>query len=480
MSFFKRPTFFLYLFQLENYYPFRFLKVSLKNIFNFNSERRQKLIWTKKAILLFVFSVLIFFIISFLPFLFFENFFISFAFFIILSAFLLFFFFIPLSLSYLFILPFDLFAKFLVISHARKKIASFSNLKIIGVTGSYGKTTMKEILFSILSEKFKVLKTPENFNTPLGVSNFILSSLSADIEVLIVEMGAYKIGDIKKLCRLAPPDIAVITGINESHLERFKKIENTVKAKFEIVENSKPKAQIVLNVDNDLIVSNYKEYLKNRPVAFYTASRHYLAKYQIKNFVFLPDGTGLRFSLMNPKGEIGPFQVNLLAEYATGSFSAAALIAENLGLTSAEILHGASKVKPVSHRLEPLRNPNGVLIIDDSYNGNPAGVKEALRVLARLAPRRRIYITPGLVETGKEAERIHKEIGFELAAVAQIIILIKTSVTPFIKQALLERHFPENNIKEFSSMKEVEAALPQIVNSGDVVLFQNDWPDNYS
>ena len=165
-----------------------------------------------------------------------------------------------------------------------------------------------------------------------------------------------------------------------------------------------------------------------------------------------------------------------LISYVSGILNACVLIAKELGLTEDEIKRGIAKIKPIPHRLQVIENANGVTVIDDSYNGNPAGAVEAIRVLGKFIGRRKIYITPGLVEMGTEAQTVHRKIGEQLSGVADQLILIRNSVTPFIAAGFNN----DSNIIWFNSATEAHAGLKEILKSGDVILFQNDWPDNYS
>ncbi|MFA5173358.1 MAG: UDP-N-acetylmuramoyl-tripeptide--D-alanyl-D-alanine ligase [Candidatus Paceibacterota bacterium] len=482
-SFFNHFTFFLYLFQLENYSRFRFLKLSFSRLFSSKNLRRQELVFTLKAVLLFSLSVLLLFFLPLLIFWFpffktaslFLKIFILFLSFVFLS----YFFFLPLLISSWLLSPFDFLAKKFIVSRAKKKLSRLSKIKIIGITGSYGKTTMKEMIFSVLSEKFKVAKTPENINTPLGIARFILKELPPETEIFIVEMGAYKKGDIKELCLLAPPDVAVLTGINESHLERFGNLANTISAKFEIVRFSKNNASVFFNADDSKIVANFEKYLGNRKVFFFSSKPNHLSKFNPRGLKFLEDGSGLEFILSSSGQDLGPFKTGFLPSYIIGVVSASALIGQFFGLSEQEILRGVFEARPAPHRLNLSRRGNNILVIDDSYNGNPEGVKEAVSTLERFSSRRKIFATPGLVEMGKDMERVHFGIGRDLSRVADLVLLIKTSASGFIKKGLLESGFSAENIKEFNSMPELQNSLFGILKEGDVILFQNDWPDNY-
>jgi UDP-N-acetylmuramoyl-tripeptide--D-alanyl-D-alanine ligase len=362
-----------------------------------------------------------------------------------------------LALAVVLLSPFDRVARTVIIGRAHAKLKRFPGLTIVAVAGSYGKTTMKEVLRTVMSEKFSVVATPENVNTPLGISRVIMKDISARTEVFVVEMGEHYPGDLRALTRLAPPVITVLTGINEAHLERFGTKEKLVVGLFEAVEGTQSDGLVVLNADDTRVVECYERHLGGREAAFYSAHGHPLSSYPI-------DPT---------------FAISLLGGYAPGIAVAARIVGERLGMNSEGIRAGLAKVKPVPHRLEPIETPHGVLVIDDSYNGNPDGARYAIEALSRFADRRKVYVTPGLVESGVSAEAIHREIGRLLAPVADIVILIENSVTPFIGKGLAEAGFKSGNIVRFKSREQAHAALGGIVRLGDVVLFQNDWPDNY-
>lgn len=485
MFIFTKLTHYLYLFQLENYDSFRFFKVALGNFFNPGRLRKQKLDWTLKAKIVFTLSFLFIFIIPFFLAWFFyftipSNFLLVFIFSLFIFILSPWFFFLHLILTSFLLSPFDKIIKNIIITQARRHLAKFSNLTIIGITGSYSKTSAKNIIAHLLSSKLKVAVTPDSINTPLGVARFIRNQITDFTEILIVEMGAYHSGDIADLCHLTPPHISILTGINESHLERFKTINNTINTKFEIVSSARPESFIILNGDDDNVVNNYRRFISGRTPVFFTSIGSSLAKYQPTHVVFNPDIPAWRFHLINPRLEIGPLETSLLGRYSLGLISAAALVAEHLKFTPDEIKTGVAALQPIPHRLYPNKAGDNTLIIDDSYNGNPAGAKEAIEVLGRFPNRRKIYVTPGLVEVGDKTEAIHKDIGRRLAAVADQVVLIKTSSSVFIKSGLLAANFPSAQIHEFNSMSAAQAGLVEIMDINSVILFQNDWPDNYN
>jgi len=461
----------LYFLQLENYQLKRFYRVYFKKVFVLEKPR-QKLVLTLKMKVIILVSLAIILLSGAL---FLKKFSVTLG--ILVSFILALCFPFIVGLSVIILLPFDILIKKLNILEAQQKIKKLKNLKIIGITGSYGKTSFKEILATILGVKYKVVYTPENKNTPLGISRLILKNLKPETEIFVAEMSAWQKGDIKTLCQIAPPEVAVLTGINESHLERFKTIENTINTKFEIVKYSKENALVVLNADNNYIIKNYKKYVDNKKVIFFGKENEEFLNYKIKEITF-NENTLKQTFVLELEGKTYQFEIPFLGEYAVAMTIGAILIAKYFNLDDTEIKIGLSLLKPVEHRLQPIFHGN-TLIIDDSYNGNPNGAREAIKVLSRFKNKRKIYVTPGLVETGSRSNEIHKEIGKLLAPVADLVILIKNSVTDFIIEGLKENNFNSEKIIVYNTPFELEENINKIIRNNDVVLFQNDWPDNY-
>ena len=472
----------LYLLQLENYDLKRFGRVFWQLGFKV-LPMRQSLAWTEKLKAILIVALLIQFVFSALIFVLAQT--ITFSISISIVIFLI----ILLLSSWLFgiwaaaataiLLPLDLFLKKRVIKQAKDKLNKHKNLKIIGVTGSYGKTTMKEVVAAVLSQKYNVLKTKENKNTPLGIAHLILAELTDDIEMLVVEMGAYQKGDIKNLCALTPPDVSILTGINESHLERFGSMENTIAAKFEIVKYASDKAKIILNADNDLVMKYYQDYVGDKKTVFYSAYNHKFCDYRVIDRQFLVDLLCQRADIMHKNDSVGSIKISFLGEYIFGDVIAAIMVAREFHISTEMIRHALMELKPIDHRLKPIKGENNILVIDDSYNGSIDGVEEAIRVLAHFKNRRKIYITPGLVETGDESHGIHYRIGKRLSKACDLVVLIKNSVTSYIEKGLLDSGFAKENILFFENANEAHQKIQELTKSGDVVLFQNDWPDNY-
>ncbi len=461
------------LLQLEQYDLGRYFSV-LARRYSVSEDMRQKAVWTAKlkaiTLLAAIAAVAVIALVAY-----YANAIAA----PIIAIFSIFFFPAYIALAVLVTLPLDSYAKSRIIRKAKRKLAQFPNLKVVGITGSYGKTTMKAVLATILTERFVTLATPESVNTPVGIARFILEKLAKETDVFVVEMGAYRIGDIRELCALTPPNVAVLTGINEAHVERFGSLMNTISAKFEIVRYAKKDAIAVLNAEDKRVRAGYEKNIAGRTAIFYGDTAGDMPRYGIADIRFEPDGLRQSFSLTNTHGEAYRLSTPLLGGYAPATIMGAVCVAETLGMTRAEITHGVAMTRPVAHRLEPFNAANGIVVIDDSYNGNPDGAREAVRVLARFKNRRKIYVTPGLVEMGERSAEIHRAIGTDLAAVADMVILIQNSATAHIAEGLKNAGFKNQDILWFANAVSAHAALPTTLKSGDVVLFQNDWPDNY-
>ncbi len=432
-------------------------------------EKRKQLIKTPKAILLLVFTWLILGTLYMLAFSFFWinatpiNYLACLLIVLVAPNFLAYAIFIPLLFIKIFI---QWPAEYLILRQTKQKLQSHNAVKI-AIAGSFGKTTMREILKTVLSEGKKVSAPPHSYNTPLGISQFV-KNLKGDEEILVFEFGEYYPGDIKKLCQLVNPQIGIITGINEAHLEKFKNLERTANTIFELADWLK-KNPVYINGENKLArqkaFSNHQIYTKQG-----------MEPWNVKNLHTTLQGTSFTLSKGGATIEV---RSQLLGIHQVGPLVAVAAIATYLGLSSSQIERGLNNTKAFDHRLEPKIDINGIVTLDDSYNGNPDGVNAVIDFLASLKNHRRFYVTPGLVEIGSRTESVHQQIGQRLAqAGIEKIILIKNSVTPFIEQGLKNAGY-KGEILWFNDGLSAFSALPHLTVKGDVVLLQNDWPDQY-
>jgi UDP-N-acetylmuramoyl-tripeptide--D-alanyl-D-alanine ligase len=337
----------------------------------------------------------------------------------------------------------------------------------IAIAGSFGKTTMKEILRTVLAEGKIVAATPGNMNTAIGISRFA-SRLIGDEEVLIIELGEEHVGDVKLLSELSRPTMGVITGINEAHLISFKTLDKTVSTVFELVDYVGKKAIVYKNGESQLVRDNVTS------EDAYVFTQKGVNGWKVTKSHTSLDGT--HFTATKGSTTINA-HTHLLGLHTIGMTVTAIAIAHDLGLSAKQIEAGLQNVEPFEHRMQP-RKLHGAWIIDDTYNGNSQGVQAGLELLASLSAKRRIYVTPGLVEQGSSTQDVHELIGQQAAESADIVVLMQNSVTDYIVQGLSDSDF-KGEIMIIDNPLEFYTNLDQFVAAGDVVLMQNDWTDNY-
>ena len=361
------------------------------------------------------------------------------------------------------------------VASARRKLKkrSFKSLIRIGITGSYGKTSTKFILKTILSEKYNVLATPESYNTTMGNVRVIREQLQPEHEVLISEMGARYPGDIAEICDFVRPQIGLITSIGPQHLETFKTIDKIVETKAELIRSLDAEGVVVLPRDNEYCQKLYHQ--EKRKKYCYTMKNSNADVYA-KDIVL--DENGCNFTAVT---SIGPIKCvsKLLGEHNIENILGAITIAVHLGLTVEQIEAGVSKIEPVPHRLQILNNQNGVVVIDDAFNSNPVGSKMALDLLKSFKGRK-IIITPGMVELGDSERKENKKFGRYMADSVDIAILVGMKRSEPIVEGLREGKFDEMSIFVVPDLDAATAKLAEISTVGDVVLFENDLPDNYN
>jgi UDP-N-acetylmuramoyl-tripeptide--D-alanyl-D-alanine ligase len=350
----------------------------------------------------------------------------------------------------------------------RQKIESLKKqkLKVIGITGSYGKTSVKEYLYQILKTKYKVLKTPESFNTLFGIVAVIDYELDDSYDYFICEIGAYEIGEIKEICEVVKPDYSILTGINEQHIERFGSIENTTKAKFELAQYVGEAGISFVNADNERVFQNYKELA---PFVKFYGFEHGLLK--IKDFYTNNSGSNFRLEI---KDHVYELQTKLIGKGNIQNVLAAISLAYELGVSFDQINLTVKNLNPIEHRLELKALENGLTIIDDSYSSNVTGFREAVDLLSEFKDKVKIIATPGIVELGELNVKIHNELGSYAEKVCDKIFLIsKTERTQALYDGVkdISKVTFINNLGEMTKLIEIPADT--------IVLIENDLPDNY-
>lgn len=359
------------------------------------------------------------------------------------------------------------------VKKAKKKLESIKSIQVIGITGSYGKTSVKNILKTLLSEKYKVCASPSSYNTPLGLAKTILQNLNSDNEIFIAEMGAKQRFDIKELCEMVKPKIAIITGIGNQHLLTFGSVDNIIKTKSELAEYvSNNHGKIFVNIESDgakKLVNNFKDAIK-------VSIKDNKTDLFVKDIKTTKDGS--KFSLCF-NNEVVECKTILLGDHNISNILLAATVAINLGLTLKEIQEGIEKLVTIPHRLEIVKSSSTYTILDDAYNSSVEGSKASLDVLSKFDGKK-FVITPGLVELGTEQFNSNFEFGMDMAKVCDYVIIDSVINYDAISSGLIFGGFDEKNIIQVANLTQAVQMLNTLASSNDVVLFENDLPDNYS
>ena len=354
-------------------------------------------------------------------------------------------------------------------SKAMKKLKSMPNLKMIGITGSYGKTSSKNILSDILNIKYNALPTPRNLNTPYGLIITINNHLDKFDDIMIAEMGAYKIGEIKELCDLVHPKYGILTKIGTAHLESFGSEENIQKGKFELIESLPEDGACVLNMDDEKQL-NYK--IKSKCKKIWIAIDNKKADFVAKNIKMSNKGTEFDVEI---NGEKVHFTTKLLGYNNIYNILAGIALGNYFGITNEELQRAVNTVKAVEHRLE-LRANGDITYIDDSYNSNPIGSKMALDVL-NLMEGKKVVITPGMIELGKKQYELNYEFGENISKICDDVILVGKKQTKPIQDALEKNKFDKEHIYIVDDVKDGFNIINNIKDKHTYVLIENDLPE---
>ena len=358
---------------------------------------------------------------------------------------------------------------------AVNKLRQMNNLKVIGITGSYGKTSSKNILSDILNVKYNTLPSPKNFNTPYGLIITVNNYLDKFDDILIAEMGAYKVGEIKGLCELVKPKYGILTKIGTAHIEIFGSQENIQKGKFELIESLPHDGIGVLNADDELQRS-YN--LKNNCKIIWIGIESKDVDVRATNIKTNNNGTTFDVIFKGDKNKY-EFTTRLLGYNNIYNILASVALAKEFGLTIDQIKKAVLGVKSVEHRLE-LRQAGNITYIDDSYNSNPVGSKMALDVLGKM-PGFKIVMTPGMIELGDKGYELNKKFGTYMLGNTDVVILVGEKITKPIRDGLKEVNYDDKNIYVVKTTKEAFGLVKSLTaNREAYVLIENDLPDIYN
>ncbi|MEA3295587.1 MAG: UDP-N-acetylmuramoyl-tripeptide--D-alanyl-D-alanine ligase [Patescibacteria group bacterium] len=370
------------------------------------------------------------------------------------------------------------FAKKHIYKKAKNKREKFKDLIVIGITGSYGKTSTKEFLYAALSQKYNVLKTEGNNNTEIGVANTILKKLKKEHQIFICEMAAYKIGEIKTICDMTKPSIGILTGINQQHIALFGTQENIVKAKFELIESLPENGIAIFNQDN--------EYIKKECFAsFASFAKKYNFSSVAQKFFSVKEKASvwaedieiqkhkILFKVFSEKEKQGEsFEMNLLGAQNIPNVLATISCAEEFGITLKQCAEIFRKSAPEQRTMNLIKNDKGVNIISAVYSANPHSVIAHLHYL-KIWDTKKVLIMPCLVELGKESKKIHQEIGKKIGQVCDLAIILKKQCYQDIKKSAIRSGMKEKNILFAQNNKQILEKINNFCVSGDVILLES-------
>lgn len=348
-----------------------------------------------------------------------------------------------------------------------RSLKARENLQIVGITGSCGKTSVKQILTHILATKFKVFATPFNYNTPMGICKSA-QIMPSDTEIFLVEMGARNVGDIKEICDFVHPTCGIITGVAAQHLATFGDMESIARTKFELVDSLGENGFAVINCNN--------AWCKN---ALYGRKCKKFALGIDQNICaknIICDENGGKFDLIID-GETFSARTQLIGKHNVDNIILAVAMARHCGMDGENIVKAITTIPQVDHRLQRSRTPSGITIIDDGYNSNPDGARLALETLG-LFVGRKIVASQGLVELGAKEVEENYILGQKIAEIADIAILIGRNAYN-LQKGVLSKNFDKNKIFLTDSLAKAQELFATLLKSGDVLLLQNDLPDNY-
>lgn len=457
----------LYIYQVFEYNSWDFLTWFIKNPFKRNLQKKRKLEWTKKALALFTASTVLIIMVSiYITANIYPN---------LISLHLIFLFLLAFSPVFLVISnflykPLENYLKGKILSQVKENLDKLPNLKVVAIAGSFGKTSTKDMLYTLLFKKYFVVKTPKSFNTPLGIAQTVLEMVKVNTDIFICEIGAYKRGEIAKIANLVKPQIGIITAVAPQHLQKFGSLENIAHAKFELVENLEKSGVAILNGSSNWLHKLVRQ-LDDGNVVFYGNEEDPFYATDIKTGI-----DGIEFTIHTPKGK-ADIKIPLIGEHHIQNFLAATAAALQLGLTLSEIKDRAKLLLPTPHRLE-IKKQGSITIIDNTYNTNPEASRASLKLLSEYPATQKMIVTPGLVELGKEASKENELFAKDAAKVADEFIIVGENAKKDLLKGLSA--FPKTKIHLVSSTQDGIKLLSTLAIEGAVILLENDLPDQYS
>jgi UDP-N-acetylmuramoyl-tripeptide--D-alanyl-D-alanine ligase len=369
--------------------------------------------------------------------------------------------------------PIELFIQNGFKKQARRKLASMPDLKVIAITGSYGKTSTKFMIRDLLKERFNVCSTPGSYNTPMGICKVINNDLQSHHQILILEMGARYEGNIQELCDIAKPDISVITNVGVAHLETFGSQDVIAREKGTLVDNLGAGDTAILNADDPRVSK------MGAGRAEITRILAGLNGGEIRGSNISYDTSGMEFDV-EIEGETERFQTQLLGAHNAQNLLLAVGVGHHFGLRLKTMALASAKIEPVQHRLE-LKRQGDLFVIDDAFNSNPVGAKNAVEILSQFNSGQRIIITPGMVELGEIEEEENRKFGETIGkANLDLVVLVGEERAKPILDGIKNFDSTAMNVRVVNTLFEANELVQKHARAGDIVLYENDLPDVYN
>ncbi len=379
------------------------------------------------------------------------------------------------SVIILFFQPLTILWKKLIIKKAKQKRSTFKSLLVIGITGSYGKSSTKEFLATILTEKFNVLKTKEHQNTEIGVSQCILNELKSEHEIFIVEMGAYKKGEIKTLCQITQPKIGIITGINEQHLALFGSMENLLSAEGgkELIDSLPEDGLVIFNGNNQHCFKTYQETKIKKKICSSKPfpERQNLITPDILAKEIKLEKEFISFKIFSNDNQSAEVRVNLVGGQNVENLLLAICCAKGLGMNLAEISQACQKITPEQGGIRLKKGKNGLNIIEATYSANPDSVISHLEYL-KIWGGKKIIIMPCLIELGKATKEVHKRIGKKIGEICNLAIITTKEQFQRIKEGAIEIGMREDDILFLENPREIFEKIKNFNQLEDIILLE--------
>ena len=358
---------------------------------------------------------------------------------------------------------------------ARRRLRERPTLTVVGVTGSYGKTSTKFIVAELLGQRYNVYATPSSYNTPMGMCLAVNEHLKPEHQVLVLEYGIRYPGDMDELCEIARPDVSVVTTVGVAHLDTMGTVDAIAEEKGKLVEYTPPEGPTVLNLDDERV--NAMAERASGPVWRISAEGDPTADVSAQDVQY--DTSGTSFRVRDDTGTEARFQTRLLGVHNVTNVLLAVAVGRSMGLRLREMAHAAERIDPIEHRLQ-LRSRGEITVIDDAFNSNPVGARNAVEILSRMNGGRRVIVTPGMIELGDRQWEENKQLGTYIAQHdLDLAVLVGEEQTAPIREGLAEAGFPDERVRVVSSLFDAQEMLDRHLEAGDVVLYENDLPDQY-